>query len=904
MPTFLLGLNALRLQSAGPTFFIGLNFRTNQGTAVSALCFRYHASIQSVAGMVIAILAVLLPACSALGQAQSDSLEQAKADGALRSSYRHQTPRPMSTGTPKPNLRQFQEEIGPVLKKTCGQCHGPETHEASFRVDTLDPDLINGQDAAWWVEVVQVLSNGEMPPADEDVQLTDEDRANIIDWLSTELQLASQVARSEHGHSAFRRMTRYEYNYALQDLLGLPYDFARDLPPETASEDGFQNSSEMLHMSAVQFATYSELGRNALLNATVRGERPESVYYSIPMDAAAELMRSGRDKGSFNPNSPHFVNLETSVGVQGRYSYGGARYSWKPSSTRPEVPKLSPQVFVLPANGRQIFDMGDQLPDTGTLRVRMRACRTTTAGETWPDLRISFGFQASNNSEAAFRVGNDLAIKASPDDPQFYELDIHLGEVSRNPYRGTMKLGSTPNPSEYLVLQNLHTDQKLGRIQMDYIEITAPLHEQWPPVSHRRIFFESANENDETTYAREVINHFMQQTWRRPVTDVEVDSKLELFGRLRRVSEDFQEAMIEVLATVISSPEFLYLVQSESHGDSINDFELATRLSMFLWCSVPDEELLSLASQGQLHQQDILARQVDRMLKDSRMQRFSKQFVRQWLGMQLLDYLQIDRNAHREFDELLREAAQQEPIATFQHMLQGNISIMDFLHADYTLANERLARHYGIPNVYGSEFRKVSLTPEHRRGGLLTQAGLLAMNSDGKDSHPLKRGIWLLENLLNDPPPPPPPAVPEIDLTDPEILKLTLKERMEDHRIDPACMACHARIDPWGIAFENFDAAGGWRDMVKDRPVDATSVLFNQQTLNGMEGLKRFLLENRQDQFARAMTHKLSAYALGRPLTFADRASVEQITADLRNKDDGLATLITLVVTSDLFRSR
>ena len=246
---------------------------------------------------------------------------------------------------------------------------------------------------------------------------------------------------------------------------------------------------------------------------------------------------------------------------------------------------------------------------------------------------------------------------------------------------------------------------------------------------------------------------------------------------------------------------------------------------------------------------------------------------------------------------------QEEPVAFFHTLLQENGSIIDLIHADYAMLNERLAQHYGIKNVYGNHFRKVAIPQDSHRGGLLTQAGLLAMNSDGKDSHPLKRGIWLLENLLHDPPPPPPPAVPEIDLADPEILKMTLKERMEDHRNDPACMSCHAKIDPWGVAFENFDAVGSWRDKIGEKPVDSSSLLFNKQKLHGMEGLKRFLLDNRQDQFTRAMVYKVTSYALGRPLSFSDRSEIEAITADLRQKGDGLTELITLIVTSDLFSS-
>jgi hypothetical protein len=366
--------------------------------------------------------------------------------------------------------------------------------------------------------------------------------------------------------------------------------------------------------------------------------------------------------------------------------------------------------------------------------------------------------------------------------------------------------------------------------------------------------------------------------------------------------------VIETLATVLSSPRFLYLVQTDrspKEADrTLDEFELATRLSMFLWCSTPDDELLDLAAKRLLGEADELIRQTNRMLAGPRHERFSNHFVRQWLNMQLLDYLTVDSSTYPQFDSTLKEAMQQEPIALFEEVLQNDRSVMDFLHADYAMVNQRLAEHYGISDVYGNHFRKVSLKPEDNRGGLLTQAGLLAMNSDGTDSHPLKRGIWLLESLLNDPPPPPPPAVPEIDLADPEILKLTLKERMEDHRNKPACISCHVKIDPWGIAFENFDAVGSWRTQNKGKDIDASSLLFNQHKLDGVDGLKRYLLVNRQDQFARAIVHKLTTFALGRPLSFGDRASVDRMTAEFRKEGDGLATLIRLIVTSDVFQSR
>ncbi|MBP89304.1 MAG: hypothetical protein CMJ64_21750 [Planctomycetaceae bacterium] len=872
------------------------------------------------------------------------TLDQLKEAGALRSSYRKHQPRSVGTEAPKPALAAFRKNVEPVLKKNCVQCHGPETQEGSIRIDKLDPDLLHGDDVNSWLEVLAVLSNGEMPPADE-AELADEDRSKVVEWLSSEIQVASAVRHAEQGHSSFRRMTTYEYNYALQDLLSLPYNFAKDLPPEANSEDGFENSSEMLHMSAIQFGAYRELSRNALKRATVQGERPEPIYWGVSMTASSAVEWAKQDEQlekirqqykddpekqkqeleqqaarfRARPNSAHYKNLTTGLIARASWSYGGAKYAWSPTKTRPDIPAGFDHVAIIPPRQRLIVELGDQVPEDGTLRVRIRASRTSVEDNRIPSLQLEFGWQASNDSQASVRISDhDVAIDAVPDSPQFYQWDVPLSEIyPRNSVRKTSKMGDLPSPSEYLKLVSSSVSH--GDIQLDYVEITAPVYEQWPPDSHTRILMDSANKADEAGYAREVLTSFMSRAWRRRVTPVEVDQKLALFTKIRPDCDGFQEAMVEVLATVLSSPKFLYLVTrgvgfqpaenrgdtaEESQAESLRHDELASRLSMFLWCSTPDEELLDLAANGRLSDRDVLMSQAKRMLADARSRRFSEHFVRQWLGMQLLDFLNVDRKTYPQFDPSLKEAMQEEPVAFFHQVLQNNHSVLDFIHADYTMANERLARHYGLSDVHGNHFRRVKLESQHKRGGLLTQAGLLAMNSDGKDSHPLKRGIWMLESLLNDPPPAPPPAVPEIDLADPEIAKLTLKQRIENHRNHAACMSCHEKIDPWGIAFENFDAVGNWRTQIKGKPVDASSLLFNRQKLDGMDGLKRFLLKNRQDQFARAIVHKMTTYALGRPLTFGDRSSVDQITADLRKQGDGLATIVTLIVTSDLFQSK
>ncbi len=860
------------------------------------------------------------------------TLEQVKAEGTLRSNYRTLVSQMPPEETPQANLKAFRNEIEPILREACFKCHGPKKQQADFRIDELDPNLLRGGDVDWWLEVVNVLGNGEMPPEDE-VEMAGEDRGKVIEWLSNEIQVASQLHRSEGGYSSFRRMTRYETNYALQDLLGLPLEFAKDLPPDPVSDDGFMNNSEVLQMTGSQYSTYLELNRNALNRATVRGERPEMLFWGVSAERAsaaqfAELNttddqseiqeqvtparagQKGRKRGDRGGKPAYYKNIETGQTVPATWSYVGAVNAWAPTMTLPEVPKPTEYVAVLPAGQRIVVELGNRLPDEGTLRVRVRASRVSTELNPIPSLALEFGWQGDSDQKATFKISShDLVIDATPGKPMFYQWDIPLIDISpRNPVRKDEELGVTDrtNPSEFIRLVNTSTTQSAD-IQFDYVEVSAPVYEQWPPASHKGIFIDSENRADENAYAREVVSRFMRRAWRRSVTEAEVDLKMEYFTSIRPVCEDFSQAVIETLAAVLSSPRFLYLVQSDrsraTTAETLDQFELATRLAMFLWCSTPDVELLDLAESGRLSEPEELVRQTKRLLADQRHERFSTHFVQQWLDLDLLELLNVCESTYPQFDSRLQEAMKQEPIAFFEEVLQNDRSVMDFIHADYALVNGRLAEHYGISDVTGDHFQKVPLEAGGIRGGLLTQAGLLAMNSDGTDSNPLKRGIWLLERFLNDPPPPPPPAVPEIDLADPEILKMTLKERMEDHRNKPACLACHVKIDPWGIAFENFDAIGSWRTQNREKEIDASSLLYNQHQLDGVDGLKRYLLANRQDQFARAMVHKMATFALGRPLTFADRSDIDRLTAKLREEGDGLATLVRLLVTSELFLS-
>ncbi|HVX13885.1 MAG TPA: DUF1592 domain-containing protein [Pirellulales bacterium] len=811
---------------------------------------------------------------------------------------------------PTANLDHFRKSIAPVLGRKCVACHGPDSMMANLRVDRLNPDLLAGPDVDRWRGIYKVLSNSEMPPEDEEeYRLADIDRRNIVDWLSQEMSKASLVRRNRSEHSSFRRMTKYEYNYALQDLLGLPYPIATSLPPETASEDGFKNSSDLLQMSAMQFEAYRELGLKALQRVTVSGERPPPVTYIISM---REMMSNLKvdDNKRFNEaddndrhrrNGSHLLNRSTGEGIQ----LGEGQAVPKPGEFAGHNPDVSPVVFVLPRSHELKLNLDRFLPDEGTMRVRIRAGRTTTEPDEYASLRLIFSAHTSNNANFSQVVSQrDVPVTAPAEKPEFIEFDIPLSEIVRNPFR---KLETTfPRRDEFLHIRN-ESNSRGGKeplqVVIDYIEVSAPHFDHWPPQSHLNIFFESESRSDEQIYGREVLTRFLERAWRRPIATDEVGPFMDLFVKYRPDFDTFEGAMLEVLATALAAPEFLYLTQRSSaenteKSGTISDLELASRLSFFLWSSVPEQELLELAQTGTLKDPGVLNSQVDRMLTDLRAERFSQHFAEQWLGLDGMGSV-----THVK-DDALREAMRQEPIAFFRETVRNNSSVMDFLHSDYVVVNERLAQHYGIPGVFGPHFRKVPVAAEVHRGGILTSAGMLTMNSDGSDSHPLKRGVWLLERILHDPPPPPPANVPKVDLTDPRILEMTLKERIADHRNKPACISCHSRIDPWGIAFENYDAVGVWRTSIKNKPVDATSVLFNKQELAGVDGLRRYLLADRQDQFAKAMVHKMSSYALGRPLTFADHVDVDVLTGKFRKQGDRVADLIHLVVNSKLFHSK
>ena len=845
------------------------------------------------------------------GQESRGVLEAAREKGRSQSRYLKESKSTPSTveAIPKSDTARYRKTVEPILTRSCVACHGPKKAKGGFRIDQLNPDMLAGPDAERWRDVHSVLSKSEMPPVNEPAySLSEEDRGLVADWLSEELNKASLARRNSREHSSFRRLTKYEYDHALQDLLGLSYPLAGKLPPETTSEDGFQNSSELLQITGVQLAMYREIALKALKRATVSGERPKAVTYSISM--REEMEKAPKKAKTFEPgeantpkirNQKHLLHRETGKGVY----FFPEKALPRDEAVAGELPPASPVVLVLPGGEELKLNLDRFLPDEGMMRVRIRAGRSTMNPDEYAGLSLLLSAHTSNDANFKQVISQrDIPVRASMEKPEYIDFHVPLADIQRNPFR---KLATTfPRRDEFLHIRNNSNatgGQDRLKVMIDQIEVTAPFYEQWPPKTHTAIFFESEKRGDEAAYGREVLGRFLRRVWRRPVGADETDRFMALFEKYRPEFPTFEDAMVEVLATALSSPEFLYLTQrapkdtAESSG-RISELELASRMAIFLWSSVPDEELLRLAEQGKLREPKVLAKQVERMLGDPRASRFPEHFVGQWLGLEGLNSV-----AHLPAG-LLRDAIQEEPIAFFGEVLKNNGSVMDFIHSDYAVVNERLAAHYGIGGVRGPHFRRVPIGNQAHRGGLLTGAAFLAMNSDGKDSNPLKRGVWILKRILDDPPPPPPPDVPKVDLTNPEILKMSLKERLADHRDKAACRSCHSRIDPWGIAFENYDALGVFRTQIDKKPVDATAELFNSHTLAGVDGLKNYLLADRQDQFALAMTHKLAAYALGRPISFGDRSEMESLVGQFRRGGDGLRDLIHLIVGSHLFNAK
>ncbi len=408
------------------------------------------------------------------------------------------------------------------------------------------------------------------------------------------------------------------------------------------------------------------------------------------------------------------------------------------------------------------------------------------------------------------------------------------------------------------------------------------------------------------------MTRFAERAWRRPVQKAEADWLAELVPKAQVLGDNFEASVKTALLAVLCSKSLIYLEEGNAASPSprLSDWELASRLSYFLWSSMPDERLLNLARTNRLHAPEILQAEVRRMLGDAKAAAFAEGFPRQWLQLRRVGMFAPDKMLYPDYDECLEISMVAETLGVFRDVLQRNASLTEFLDSDWTLLNEHLARHYGIDGVRGEAMQRVMLKPADHRGGLLTHASILSLTSDGTRHRPVHRGVWVLESLLGRPPPPPPANVPALDTPKPDAPKTTVRAKLEQHRSDPNCTACHNKIDPLGVAFDNYDAIGRWRTVETvrdgiggDPTLDPSGQLNDGRKFADADGLKKLLRADR-DTFAAAFLEKLATYALRRGMTYGDRTEIKRIAEQAKKSDYPLRSLIEALVTSPLFLKR
>lgn len=433
------------------------------------------------------------------------------------------------------------------------------------------------------------------------------------------------------------------------------------------------------------------------------------------------------------------------------------------------------------------------------------------------------------------------------------------------------------------------------------VEFEAPYYPTWPPKSHQQIFFNSPHKSNQETYAQEIISRFMQRAFRRPLNHGELDRYMSFWNGIKDNFDRFEQGVMEVLIAVLCSPNFIYLFEPEvPESDTSKDqFYLASQLSYFLWNSPPDETLTSLASEGDLY--DEISEQIDRMVSSPKISQLVNSFSYEWLRLDRHKSMDVDVNTYEDYTRFVKEDMFKETYSFVDYVLKNNLSIMNFIDSDFAMLNQNLAEFYGIKGVKGSEFRPVQLSKKMGRGGLLSQGSFLSGHSDGVQAHPIKRAVWLKEKILGDHPPPPPPNVPELDPDTPGFEDLTLKEQLFLHRNKVSCMDCHQKIDPFGVVFENYDAVGRFRLTAKEKPIDSYSKLPDGTEVEGVQGIKEYILDLKKYDFTKSLVKNLFAYAIGRDVSFADEEEINNIVKEVIDDDYRFKTVIEQIVLSPSF---
>ena len=712
-----------------------------------------------------------------------------------------------------------------------------------------------GGNASLLERVLRKFRSGEMPPAGMPRPTAAVSDA-FVRSLESVLDRAA-AANPNPGRPAVHRLNRAEYSNAIRDVLALDIQPGSSLPVDDSGY-GFDNIGDVLSMSPALLERYMSVARLiSRLAVGNLGVKPSVEEFQARRDAPGA---GGRER---NERVSDDLPFDSRGGFSFRYYF-------------PVDAEYVIRVKLNQGGG------GENKP----LEVRQAvAAGLRTIGVTF--LRESAKPEVAQPGGRG--GGGTPGPQAGRAEPLLAELDLRLDGAR---------------------LKRFEVPERSNPPQVSGASIAGPYHVTGPgdTPSRARIFVcRPASSGEEEACARTILTTLGRRAFRRPVTETDLKPLLA-FYRSGRAERDFDFGIEKALRAMLVSPDFLFRVEQDPGGARpgsvyrISDWELASRLAFFLWSSVPDDQLLDLAEQGRLKDPAVLEQQMRRLLDDPRSESLVSNFAGQWLYTRGLEQQKPDPDAFPEFDESLRQSFQRETELFFQNILREDRSLMELLDANYTFLNQRLAEHYGIPNIYGAQFRKVTLA-DTNRGGLLGQGSLLTVTSYPNRTSVVQRGKWILDNLLGSPPPPPPP-VPELVTHAQDGRKLTMREAMEQHRSNAICSSCHARMDPIGFALENFDGVGKWRDRDEGSPIDASGKLPGGAKFEGPLGLKKLLEANYADQFYTTVTEKLLTYALGRGLEYYDKPAVRSIMREAARDNYRMSALIAAIVKSTPFQMR
>ena len=754
----------------------------------------------------------------------------------------------------------FRSTVQPFFAKYCSRCHDAKKQEGEFRLDALPRDFTDILVAQRWGEVLFRINSGEMPPKDEP-QPSPAELGEVAEWISGRVDEGRAARMAQRGPVSHYRLSRDEYANVVYDLLGVHFDARM---PGALNEDprwhGFDRIGSMLTLSPSHVTRYLSAAET-VLNQAFPTQPPKSSKQRQASGAPNRwLILPGWRQGNINVRHPGLYRIRVQLSALPSFKGRLPRLSiWNNSLKRAEV-------------GRDVI-----------------------ASEEKPTVVEFEAFLP----QGGFRLTNEAPGKLN---------DGHT-------------LGSTPK--SVTSLADLHivpkgyklfTDEETPRpifpmLLVDWLEYEGPILTEADRKKREGLFPSSADNLAET---RSCLNRFVARAWRRPPTDAEMARYRKVLESELAAGENFRSAYLSAMTGVMASKNFYYIVDGSpsQQRQRINDWELASRLSFFLWSSMPDEELLEAAGKSELHKPDVLRTHLQRMLADRKISRFVDTFPRQWLQLHRVGVFPPDPELYPDYDAWLEQSMIRETTGAFGEVFSQNLSIREFLSSDWTVMNSRLAMHYGIDMPAKSGFHRVALAPDDHRGGVLTHASVLSLTSDGARHRPVHRGVWVSEAIFGRTPPPPPPNVEPLEPTPSDKPKATIREQLEAHATHATCASCHQKIDPLGFAFDNYDAIGRWRTHEKvagglgdDPLVRARGTFPDGRSYENPEQFKQ-LLAGDLDRFAEAFVEQLAAFALRRVMTIDDRAQIQAIAEASKHDGYRLRAVIEQLVMSELFQKR